>query len=257
MRARRRRAERLCAYGALVALRAARSTRKLDGMDTSASEFDGLGFTVIPDLIDDESCSEVASKLDARNHGGAGSRRLCDEPWCAELAIQLKRTPVLKSLLPPDPVAAQCTLFEKTPQNNWLVALHQDLSIPVRERVPSLACSGWSEKEGTLFVQPRTPLLEQLVAVRLHIDPCLVENGPLRVVPRSHRFGRLLQTQFQALRLQFGERQVAAPRRAALLLRPLLLHASSKVAGNGTRRILHFLFGPRVLPEGLVWQHAI
>jgi hypothetical protein len=37
----------------------------------------------------------------------------------------------------------------------------------------------------------------------------------------------------------------------------LLLHASSKVAGNGTRRILHFLFGPLVLPEGLAWQHAI
>lgn len=44
---------------------------------------------------------------------------------------------------------------------------------------------------------------------------------------------------------------------AALVMRPLLLHASSKSLGTGRRRVLHFLFGPPSLPHGLRWQTAV
>ena len=43
---------------------------------------------------------------------------------------------------------------------------------------------------------------------------------------------------------------------AALVLRPLLLHASSKASGESRRRVLHFLFAPADPPNGLRWQHA-
>jgi hypothetical protein len=42
-----------------------------------------------------------------------------------------------------------------------------------------------------------------------------------------------------------------------LALRPLLLHASSKGSGNGRRRVLHFVFGPRALPHGLAWAVSV
>jgi hypothetical protein len=42
-----------------------------------------------------------------------------------------------------------------------------------------------------------------------------------------------------------------------LVMRPLLLHASSKASGFGMRRVLHFLFGPPTLPNGLRWPHAV
>jgi hypothetical protein len=42
-----------------------------------------------------------------------------------------------------------------------------------------------------------------------------------------------------------------------LLLRPLLLHASSKARSPCHRRVLHFLFGPEVVGYGLRWQHAV
>ena len=48
--------------------------------------------------------------------------------------------------------------------------VHQDLSIPVREKVPHPALSGWSLKQGTCFVQPPLDVLQQLVAVRVHLD---------------------------------------------------------------------------------------
>jgi hypothetical protein len=56
-----------------------------------------------------------------------------------------------------------------------------------------------------------------------------------------------------ALRQASGEVACAAPRGSALVMRPLLLHGSSKARGTRLRRVLHFLFGPRELPFGLRW----
>ena len=41
-----------------------------------------------------------------------------------------------------------------------------------------------------------------------------------------------------------------------MLMRPLLLHASSKATGASRRRVLHFVFGPPALPHGLAWVRA-
>jgi hypothetical protein len=43
----------------------------------------------------------------------------------------------------------------------------------------------------------------------------------------------------------------------ALVLRPLLLHSSSKAAGTSLRRVLHCLFGPPELPLGLRWHGSL
>src|SRR5206468_2398213 len=109
-------------------------------------------------------------------------------------------------------VAVQCTLFDKSPTRNWLVALHQDLSIPVRERITHPDCTGWSEKEGVLFVQPPLSVLESLVAVRVHLDECGPGAGPLRVVPGSHRHGRLSDSEARHQRQTNGETECFAKR---------------------------------------------
>src|SRR5271169_2872304 len=171
--------------------------------------------------------------------------------------IRCGSNPEIARHLSSDTVAVQCTAFSKTPETNWLVSLHQDLSIPVRERVQHPECRGWSSKQGVLFVQPPVAVLESLVAVRVHIDACSADNGALRIVPRSHQLGRLAADVQTKVRDASGERVVPVARGAALLMRPLLLHASSKAAVPDGRRVLHFLFGPRTLPLGLRWHTAI
>jgi ectoine hydroxylase-related dioxygenase (phytanoyl-CoA dioxygenase family) len=145
-------------------------------------------------------------------------------------------------------------LFDKSPTKNWVVAFHQDLSIPVRERITHPDCTGWSEKEGILFVQPPLSVLETLVAVRVHLDDCGTEAGALRVVPGSHRYGRLSESEARQQRRASGEVECVAKRGDALLMRPLLLHASSKATAPVRRRVLHLLFGPVDLPHGLRWR---
>jgi len=222
----------------------------------TVSQFKKDGYFVIPGVIDAVLNRRLGAFVGGIT-GGAGSRRLLDEAWCTHLAGALRGDARIRSLLPRNAVAVQCTLFDKSPTKNWLVALHQDLSIPVRDRVESPECSGWSEKEGQLYVQPSLSVLERLVAVRVHIDDCPAESGALRVVPNSHSEGRLDKEQAEALRFQHGETVVPVARGGALVMRPLILHASSKATSLVPRRVLHYVFGPPTLPSGLEWRWAV
>jgi ectoine hydroxylase-related dioxygenase (phytanoyl-CoA dioxygenase family) len=100
-------------------------------------------------------------------------------------------------------------------------------------------------------------VLDLLVAVRVHLDDCGSASGPLRVVPGSHRHGRLSAEAARALRDQRGEVECVARQGDVLLLRPLLLHSSSKAQSPAPRRVLHFLFGPQELTCGLKWHRAV
>jgi hypothetical protein len=213
------------------------------------------GFAVVPGVLSAHECEALATKVSPGSSPSGGTRCLLAQPWCNALAARLRAHPALSALIPSEAVAVQCTYFEKSAARNWLVPMHRDLSIPVAERVDHPALQGWSEKEGALFVQPPAAFLEQLVAVRLHLDPCMAEDGPLRVVPGSHVGGFTLEP---AMPQRSGRREATceAGRGWALAMRPLLLHASSKATGNSLRRVLHFVFGPPALPYGLRWQHA-
>ena len=212
---------------------------------------------MINNALPPESCDGVIRAISRIGLNAAGSRNVLVHDWCGELACALKVHVTLAPLLPPDPVAVQCTLFEKSAAKNWGVGIHQDLSIPVRERVDAPDCGGWSHKEGVLYTQAPRNVLESLVVVRVHLDPCSPTAGPLRVVPGSHVWGRLSDAGAEQQRAQRGEVECVADRGAALVMRPLLLHSSSRVTGAAVRRVLHFLFGPRCLPYGLRWHQAV
>jgi hypothetical protein len=202
-------------------------------------------------VLTEPECVSVARELETAATKSGGTRTLLRERWCQMLADVLRdRLPLVLS----GHVAVQCTYFEKSASRNWLVPIHQDLSIPVAGKVEDPSLSGWSEKEGALFVQPPVSVLESLVAVRVHIDPCAADDGPLRVVPRSHRLGRIQAQRAPDVRRTTGEVVCVAPSGSILAMHPLILHSSMKASGRSLRRVLHFVFGPQVLPHGLEWR---
>jgi hypothetical protein len=204
---------------------------------TSVEEFDRQGFTIIESVLSQPQIDDTSGHIDRIALGTAGTRNLLDYDWCVELVDVLKSDSTIARLLPFDPVAVQCTLFEKTIDRNWLVPLHQDLSIPVRERCDNIYLSGWSHKEGILYVQPSIEVLDNLVAVRIHIDDCSSDNGALRVVPGSHDRGRISPADIATLKIANGEQSCEVKQGGALVMRPL-----------------HFLFGSASLPLGLKWD---
>ena len=196
----------------------------------------------------------VDAALDA---GDAGSRNLLTEVWCSGLVAPLRSGLQALGLLPNNAVAVQCTLFRKTPECNWKVPYHQDLSIPVTGRVAHAALSGWSIKEDGWYVQPPVELLDRLLAARLHLDPCGDDDGALRVVPETHRLGRINPERIAAMDKRRDEVVCSAEPGDLLLMRPLLLHASSKAERPNGRRVLHFLFAPPDPGCGLQWRIAV
>lgn len=209
------------------------------------------GYALVPAVFGPQETASIEASLRAVPVSSAGTRNLLELDWCRKLAARLRGALGVPGL------AVQCTLFDKTPERNWLVALHQDLAVPVRERVPHPELQTWSVKEGQHFVQAPAALLEQMVAVRLHIDDCGADNGPLRVVPGSHHYGRLSPDEATRLRDALGEMSPLVHGGGALLMKPLLLHASSKAISPRRRRVLHFLFGPASIGYGLRWRYAV
>jgi ectoine hydroxylase-related dioxygenase (phytanoyl-CoA dioxygenase family) len=218
-----------------------------------AQSFAKDGYVVVPHVVTSQEIDSISGAMEGALGNKAGTRKLLDLEWCLRLADQLAGHQRLSPFVPADVRAVQCTLFVKTIGNNWLVSFHQDLSIPVSERVESARCSGWSQKQGDTFCQPPVCVLEKLVAMRLHLDDCHEGNGALRVVPGSHRLGRLTAEAAIREREYHGEGVVSVPKGGVMIMRPLLLHASSKNADASLRRVLHFVYGPPVLPEGLRW----
>ncbi|GGP23808.1 phytanoyl-CoA dioxygenase family protein [Silvimonas iriomotensis] len=217
------------------------------------AQFKADGFVCMENVLSSAQCEALAQL--AGPLSGAGERSLLQAPWCADVARLLREH--LPEFIPADHVAVQCTLYEKTGQKNALVAVHQDLSIPVAKRFDHPWLGGWSEKEGTIFVQPPTSVLRQMVAVRLHLDDCLETDGPLRLVPGTHLLGRIEQPTAVELRRSLGETICVARAGDVLIMRPLALHSSSRSSGTSRRRVLHFVFGPPKLPFGLAWHEAV
>lgn len=212
--------------------------------------FDRDGYQVVEGVVPEEDCDAAVQAL-ASLSTTVGRRDLLHWDACTRLANALRGSVRLKGLLPCGYAAVQCTLFAKDGGRNWLVAPHQDLSIPVRSRVDAPSCGGWSSKHGRWFVQPPACVLEQLIALRVQLDPGSDMAGPLLVLPGSHRSGRL----GSAPNLRCGQplRPCIVGKGGVVAMRPLLVHASSRAKIPLPRRVLHFLFGPPELPLGLHW----
>lgn len=218
--------------------------------------------SVVPAALMTTLPVDAALDGDAREAGasaasGAGTRNLLEQLWCAALVAPIRARLHALGVLPADAVAVQCTLFRKTPECNWNVPYHQDVSIPVAARVDDAGLSGWTIKEDGDYVQPPTSLLAASLAVRLHVDPCSADDGALRVVPGSHRLGRIEAERVAAIDKRSREVVCEADVGDAILMRPLLLHASSKARTPNGRRVLHFLFAPPQPGCGLSWRAAI
>lgn len=226
-------------------------------MNSHKPLFNQQGYLVLENILTVNELDTIKQQLDNIDMSTAGSRELLSEHWCKVLANQLKHHPLLSSVLPDACKAIQCTYFQKSSEKNWLVPLHQDLSIPVKEAFTQEGFTGWSKKQGALFVQPPSEIAQQIIAVRLHIDDCLSEHGPLKVVPKSHQLGRIPEKQWLSIRDEMGEIACTTSAGGVVMMSPLILHSSSKAIHANGRRVLHFLFVPDMLTKEIPFLFTV
>lgn len=171
-----------------------------------------------------------------------GTRSLLDLLPVRKAAMTLKEDLRAVGRLTAAAVAIQAIAFDKTDGVNWKVAWHQDVMFPFARRVASPAYALACGKDGVDYARPPRPVLEKLLAVRLHLDDCSETNGPLRVSPGSHLWGILPAADIASRVAAHGEVTCLAREGQALLMRPLLLHASSRASVPNHRRVLHVVF---------------
>jgi len=221
--------------------------------------FDRDGFGIIADALSSTRVEELLAALppDLETESRGGLRNLFEIPAITDLA----RDPVIRGaaegVLGAECFAVRALLFDKTPSTNWKVAWHQDVTIAVAERRDAPGFGPWSVKAGIVHVQPPREILERMVAVRVHLDPCGAENGPVRVLPGSHRNGKLSPDVVAQTRAQVRELACVVARGGLLVMRPLLLHASSPATVSDHRRVIHLEFASGALTDGLVWRWRV
>lgn len=102
-------------------------------------------------------------------------------------------------------------------------------------------------KAGIPHAEAPVEVLDQMLTVRVHLDAMTDANGPLRVVPGSHR-GEVSTDSAVDVRCNAGD---------VVLMRPRLLHASAHCSPGhvGHRRVIHLeLSGCWELPDGYEWD---
>ena len=212
------------------------------------------GYAVVEDVLDSAAVDElILLTAEVASRGRGGTRNLLDGAEFRKLAASRVLRDLVEPVLGCRCWAVRALYFDKTPESNWKVPWHQDLVIAVGERVEGAAGYGaWSVKAGVPHVEPPVEILARMLAVRIHLDDCGLENGPLRVKPGSHRLGRLT-----------GNEQIdggvscCVRRGGVILMRPLLLHASSAAESPAHRRVIHIEYAAGELPGGVQWRDRV
>jgi hypothetical protein len=212
------------------------------------------GFRIVPRVLSEPQQAELLETLAIPVR--AGRRGLLVNPQIRGLAESLALKDLVRPHMSTEPVAVRALYFDKSLETNWLVPWHQDLTIAVTLQAEVEGFGPWSFKEGVPHVQPPVEYLEQMLAVRLHFDETDVSNGALKVLAGTHRHGKFSGEQIAMFRDQCPVTLCTAQPGDALLMRPLLLHASSRSTSACHRRVLHIEYAGFTLPAGLDWSEA-
>ncbi len=145
-------------------------------------------------------------------------------------------------------------LFDKTAKRNWALGWHQDRTIIVRERIDAPGFGPWTVKSGLVQVEPPFEILQRMVTVRVHLDQVDATNAPLRIVPGSHRLGRLPEGEVQRVAAISGERLCLAERGDIWLYATPIVHASLPAHPPRRRRVLQVDYSADVAPYPLAWR---
>ena len=226
-------------------------------------------FSIVPNVLDAsvvamfcrllEAARERENSENVANASGTyGLRNLTDvAPETVELVRHERVAQIVTAELGSSAFMVRATLFDKTPGANWGVFWHQDLSIAVEHRCDVNGFSAWTRKAGVHCVQPPVELMLDILAVRLHLDDCSAENGALKVLPGTHCLSKLTSLEVEAQTTRSSEVTCEVAAGGAILMRPLLLHASSPMEKPLSRRVIHFEFANFELPEPLRWKYRI
>ncbi|GAB4037873.1 phytanoyl-CoA dioxygenase family protein [Spirosoma jeollabukense] len=220
------------------------------------------GFTIINDIFSEEEINNLTQIIDQATHSNTNFRKendlfairnfIGEVPQIEPYLWTEKLNSLIDTLLGASYFVTKAIYFNKPALSNWLVPWHQDTKISVDARKETEGFSQWTLKQGLQAVQPTRDYLDDLFTIRIHLDACDQTNGALKVVPKSHKLGVLKDNEI--LQLDKTETICNVQKGGLMIMKPLLLHSSSKSTSEQNRRVIHLEFSSKQLPNGLHWR---
>lgn len=236
-------------------------------MNVRVQELDECGFSFLPAVYDPTAVAVIQETLQAafaaavtdeavRRRGTAiyaarNVLEVCPDAatiWRADLLLRF-----LAQVLGPECGLVRGLYFDKPPDQTWSLPWHKDLLIAVDSEQVAEGYSRPRLRAGVWHTEPPVAVLEQMLTLRIHLDPANEENGALCVLTGSHRTGKRAAVGFRS-------RMITASPGDVLAMRPLLSHSSgsSSPGTRSHRRILHLEFArSATLPGGVRWHRFL
>jgi ectoine hydroxylase-related dioxygenase (phytanoyl-CoA dioxygenase family) len=228
-------------------------------MNISTQEIDRDGFKILDRFLSLDLIDRLIQDIAALNltPERAGTRNILELlPSVQQLATSQEIQALVKPILGNSARVVRGIFFDKQPTANWKVPWHQDVTIAVKNRLDLPDYHPWSLKGGIHHVQPPVAILERMLTVRIHLDRTDESNGALKVIPGSHCDGKLNDLEIDRFKQTDSTICTCEPG-GILLMRPLLLHASSVAIEPSHRRVIHLDYAGCNLPAGLDWYFDI
>ncbi len=224
------------------------------GLQLAIKKLEHKGFCILNHVYTQREVKRIKRFIDKAlpDANAYGQRRLL------QVMPQLKPlllTPNLRHILQeidPNAFLIKAIYFDKTPESNWFVSWHQDVPINVAAKVETAGYDRWTFKEGIHSVCPPVAISQNITSVRIHLDDTDAANGALRVLPGAHKQA-FSHDEIQMISTNSIPYVCEVPAGGIHIMKPLLLHASSKSKSPKRRRVIHLEFASVELDGGLEW----
>lgn len=191
--------------------------------------------------------------LRARQPHQGGLRDLEQHPLIVQLAAHPCTKALLQTVFGHQADLVRALYFDKSTEHNWHVSWHQDKTVMLAAQADIAGWGPWRPRGHCWHVQAPETVLTRMLTVRLHLDDTDTDNGCLQVHSGSHQWGLLSQAEISRRIEQMRPHPCPAKKGEVMLMRPLLLHGSSKAQSPRPRRIVHLEFCDTPLPAPLRW----
>jgi ectoine hydroxylase-related dioxygenase (phytanoyl-CoA dioxygenase family) len=228
-------------------------------------EFIENGFVIMNDIYSLLEIEEILSIIENTNSNKDTFRKsndlfairqfLKEVPNISKLVFNDKLISILKNLFGNKYFVVKSIYFDKPKSSNWYVSYHQDLTISVDKKVEVDGFGFWTTKHNQFSVQPTLNILQNIVTVRIHLDYTNESNGSLKVISKSHRQGIYRPETIDWTKEK--EEICSVKKGGIMLMKPLLLHSSSRTTNDRQRRVIHIEFSNIELPKELNWSERL
>jgi ectoine hydroxylase-related dioxygenase (phytanoyl-CoA dioxygenase family) len=223
------------------------------------------GFTTVDSIYSNKEIEQILLTVDQADKDKETFRKSADLfairqflkeiPEIKNLVFNENLKSVVRQLFGDNYFVVKSIYFDKPATSNWYVSYHQDLTISVDKKVELENFGPWTTKQNQFAVQPPIDILENIYTIRIHLDDTDENNGALRVIPKSHS-KKIYRPETIDWTTE-TEMACKVSKGGIMIMKPLILHSSSRITNNKKRRVIHIEFSNQELPTELKWAERL